>query len=297
MKIPASHGTTASVAFLGLGAMGQRMAQRLLDAETALTTWSRSGASLRAPQARRALTLPEAVEGAEIVLSMVRDDVASRDVWLGENGALRHLQPGAIVVECSTLSPAWVTELHAETQRVGARFMEAPVVGSRPQAEGGQLIFLAGGAEETVEEVRPLLLRMGSAIHHVGSPPAGAYSKLIVNTLFAAQVASLAELLGFAEKAKLNLPALLATLEGLPVLSASAKGAAAGMLSGRFDPMFPVELVGKDLRYSLASAGELAARLPMADAARRVFQEGAERGLQAENLTAVAKLYFTPCKP
>jgi 3-hydroxyisobutyrate dehydrogenase len=279
------------VTFLGLGAMGRRMARRIADAGVDLAVWSRSGISAELPGARAAQSAREAVTGARVVLSMVRDDDASREVWLGSGGALSALSPGAVVVEHSTLGPAWVTELGQAAEKARVRFLHVPVVGSRPQAETGSLVLLAGGPSEVVELARPILALVGGAIHEVGAPAAAAYAKLAVNTLFAVQVAAVAEMFGLAEKASLSPQVLLGVLEGLPVLSPSAKGAAATMIAGRFEPMFPVELVRKDLLYSLAAAAALDGHLPVGEGAARVFESAIEAGLSAENLTAVVKLY------
>jgi 3-hydroxyisobutyrate dehydrogenase len=278
------------VAFLGLGAMGGRMAQRLAGAGPELTVWNRSGIGTFVG-ARHAATVHEAVADAKVVFSMVRDDAASRAVWLGTDGALARVRAGTVVVECSTVSPAWITELSAAASRAGVLLLEAPVVGSRPQAESGGLVFLAGGRLEVLERVRPLLDHLGSAVHYVGASPGGAYAKLLVNALFGVQVAALAELLGFAAKAQLDMRLLMSALEGLPVLSPSAKGAAAGMLARRFEPMFPLELAAKDLRYILDAAAILGSRVPMVRGVSEAFDEGRALGLENENLTAVAKLY------
>lgn len=278
------------VAFLGLGAMGRRMAQRLAGAGLELTVWNRSGIGAFVG-ARHAATVREAVADARVVFSMVRDDAASRAVWLGTDGALACVGRDTAVVECSTVSPAWVTELSAAASHAGLRFIEAPVVGSRPQAESGGLVFLAGGTVDTVERVRPLLSHIGSAVHYVGASPSGAYAKLLVNALFGVQVAALAELLGFATKAQLDVQLLMRALDGLPVLSPSAKGAAAGMLARRFEPMFPLDLAAKDLRYILDAAATLGSRVPMVRGVSEAFEEGRAQGLENENLTAVAKLY------
>lgn len=282
------------IAFLGLGAMGQCMASRLVGAGREVAVWNRSGVPASVPSlgGRAVARRRDAVDGADLVFSMVRDDEASRALWLApEEGALAAMRAGAVVIECSTLTPGWVAELSREARGAGLDFIEAPVVGSRPQAEAGGLHFLAGGEAATVERVRPVLASMGSAVHHIGATPAGAYAKLIVNTLFGVQVAALAELLGFAGKARLDVGVLMQALGEMPVLSASAKAAAAGMVAGRFAPMFPVELVSKDLHYALAAAQEVGGPLPLARSASGVFEEGIARGLHEENLTAVAKLY------
>jgi 3-hydroxyisobutyrate dehydrogenase len=281
------------VAFLGLGAMGGRMATRIADAGHHLRVWSRSGVSRTTPALSRlaAATAEEAVRTADIAFSMVTDDEASRALWSGPRGALRAMRPGAILVECSTLTPGWVSELALRARDVGVEFVEAPVVGSRPHAGDGDLIFLAGGDAAVVHRARPVLARMGNAVHHVGPTPTAAYAKLIANALFGVQVAALAELLGFAAKAPLDLEALMRALDVLPMLSPSAKGAAAGMLARRFDPMFPLELAAKDVRYALAAAEAVGSVLPLVRGASEVLERGRVHGLASENLTAIAKLY------
>jgi 3-hydroxyisobutyrate dehydrogenase-like beta-hydroxyacid dehydrogenase len=284
------NNSSARVAFLGLGAMGQRMARRLADTGVELTVWNRSGTGSFVG-ARHAANVQEAVADAQVVFSMVRDDAASRAVWLGADGALSCVRPDAMVIECSTVSPAWITELATAASRASVHLLDAPVVGSRPQAESGGLVFLAGGSLEVVERARPLLNRMGSAVHYVGASPAGSYVKLLVNALFGVQVAALAELLGFAAKAQLDMEMLMKALEGLPVLSPSAKGAAAGMLARRFEAMFPIDLAAKDFHYILKAAADLGSRVPTVRGVSEAFDEGRAQGLENENLTAIAKLY------
>ncbi|WP_437870777.1 NAD(P)-dependent oxidoreductase [Sorangium sp. So ce363] len=282
------------VAFLGLGAMGGRMASCLVNDDIELKVWSRSGVPSWAPSlgAFAARTPADASRDADAVFAMVTDDEASRSVWLDDDvGALRGMRSGAVIVECSTLSPGWVSTLAGRAKDAGLEFIDAPVVGSRPHAERGHLIFLVGGDAAVLEPLRPILGRMGGAVKHVGASPAGAYAKLIVNTLFGVQVAALAEILGFAARARLDTAALMHALEGLPVLSPAASSAATGMLARRFEPMFPVSLAAKDLRYALEAAERAGGELPVSRGASEVFERGLAGGLRDENLTAVAKLY------
>ncbi|MEZ4394400.1 MAG: NAD(P)-dependent oxidoreductase [Polyangiales bacterium] len=281
------------IAFLGLGAMGRRMASRLAAAGHALRVWSRSGVPDDAPtlRAHAAPTVRAAVEGAAIVFAMVTDDDASRALWTGPDGALAAASEGALLVECSTLTPAWVSELAAAAGARGLRLLDAPVVGSRPQAEAGALTFLAGGDVEDVARATPTLTAMGGAVQHLGPTAAGASAKLVVNALFGVQVAALAELLGYAERAGLDLAALSRALEGSPVTSPAAKGALGLMRAGRHAPMFPIDLLRKDLRYVSQTAAASGGELPVTHRAGEVYARAAEGGLGGENLTAVAKLY------
>jgi 3-hydroxyisobutyrate dehydrogenase len=280
----------ARMAVLGLGAMGSRMALRLIAAGHQVTVWNRSPTAAAALQAEGAIpaeTPREAASGAGIVIAMLRDDGASRTVWTdGEEGALAGLGAEALAVECSTLSPGWMRDLAAAAAGAGRAFLAAPLVGSRPQAEAGALVFLAGGGAAEVARAEPVLRAMGSAVHHVGDAPAAATAKLVVNALFAVQVAAVAELLGLLRRAGADPARVLEAMAATPVLSGAAGGAARGMLAGAFAPQFPVGLVRKDLGYATALA-----RAPMTAAAAAVLEEAAARGLEGENLTAVAKLY------
>ncbi|MCB9607730.1 MAG: NAD(P)-dependent oxidoreductase [Polyangiaceae bacterium] len=296
--IPDTSQSQPRIALLGLGAMGRRMAQRLLSAGFPLATWSRSGlpadcdslASTFRADAR------QAVAEADIVLSMVRDDAASRELWLdSEHGALESIRKDTLVLECSTVTPDWALELGAAVEGAGGAFLDAPVLGSRPQAEAGQLIFLVGGEGTSLSRAEPIFEVCGSAHYPLGQPGAGARLKLVANALFAIQVATLAELLPTlapphstaSDRAPLLSPPIQAALERLPVLSPAALGALRGMLAAAFDPMFPIDLVAKDLGYASSQAGDA----PLTAQAHEVFRAASDAGLGGLNLTAIAKRY------
>jgi 3-hydroxyisobutyrate dehydrogenase len=281
------------ITVLGLGAMGQRIARRLIDAGHAVTVWNRSpqaAEALRALGATAAATPREAAEGAEVVLSMVYDDAASRAVWLHDSdGALHGLRASAIAIESSTLTPAWVGELGRAMAARGVAFIDAPVAGSRPQAEAGQLIVMAGGDAAVVERVTPLLLAtIAGAVHHVGAVGSGAWLKLAVNALFGTQVAAMAELLALLRGAGVDAERALAALKAMPVTSPAAAGAATLMLARQYVPQAPVDLIAKDIGYALASSTQA---LPLTAAVAERFAAAQRAGLGAENLVSVAKLY------
>ncbi|MEM1433922.1 MAG: NAD(P)-dependent oxidoreductase [Pseudomonadota bacterium] len=280
------------VTVLGLGAMGSRMAGRLLDAGYALTVWNRNadaGAVLEARGAVVAATPAAAVAAAELVISVVRDDEAARDLWLAApTGALSGLRPGTLVIESSTLTVDCVRALGSAVSEAGAAFLDAPVLGSRPQAEAGQLIHLVGGSRAALERAEPVLASLGSARIHGGPVGSGAALKLIANLLFAIQVAALGELPGRIRELGLDPQQTFAQLAGTPVLSPAAAGAAALIVNGQHAPLFPVELVAKDMRYAL---GVSADAMPVGAACAEVFERAIQRGLGAANLTVVAELY------
>lgn len=283
------------IAVLGLGAMGSRMAQRLVEANHQVIVWNRTREACL-PLAEAGAELADspraAVAGVDLALGMVRDDGSSREIWTGEEGALAAMSPGTLVVDCATLTPAWVRQLAGHCKTHGLRFLDAPVAGSRPQAEAGQLIFLVGGEEQDLAEAHPVLATMGGTIHHAGPTGAGAVLKLAVNASLAIQAATMAELLGFLGRSGLELQKALSLLVEVPVISPAAKALAEAMIQGRYEPLFPIELVRKDLHFLLASGQKVAAKTPLARCAHEVFRDAESEGLQALNITAVAKGYL-----
>ena len=285
----------ASVAVMGMGAMGSRMATRLIHAGHQVTVWNRTAANT-VPLVELGATAAEtpiaAVTDAEFVISMVRDDCASRDVWLHpEFGALPGMQRGAIAIESSTLTVDWIEELARKFRERHLMFLDAPVVGTRPQAEAGQLIYLLGGDSSVIARARPIFQATGSAVHHAGAVGSGAAVKLAINTLFAAQVAMMAELIGLLQRSTVNETKAIEIMSTTPVCSAAAKGAADAMLAGNVAPLFPIELVEKDLTYAARITEKYSAHTPIAKTALHVFRTAKQEGYEKDNITGVAKLF------
>ncbi len=268
------------------------MASRLLRAGHEVSVYNRSAEPLRdllAAGAAVGKTPCAAAEGAEIVIAMVRDNDASRAVWCDErDGALKGISAGTIAIESSTLTSGWVKELALKVQKAGARFLDAPVVGSRPQADAGQLIHLVGGDTGSFDRASSVLSELGGAAHHVGPVGAGATLKLAVNALFGIQVAAIAELLALLRSCDGNSTAMMEALASLPVTSPAVKGALA-LIQARSDaPLFPIDLVEKDFGYALEQPG---VTLPMTKAGHACFMKAKAEGLAALNITAIARLY------
>lgn len=284
-----------NIAFLGLGAMGSRMAANLLKAGYTVCVWNRNADKAQAMLALGACVVAtprEAATQADMVISMLRDDQASRYAWLDlYGGALAGMRAGSIAIESSTLSPAWIHELSTVAAKQNVDFLDAPVAGSRPQAEAAQLVYLVGGTPEVLQRAEPVLKSMGGAVHHAGAVGSGAMVKLMVNALFGIQVAAMAELLGWAARAGLDAGRVLEVLGTTPVASPAAKLAGQGMLAKNFSPLFPIELAEKDFGYAIDAASLTASHLPLTLSTHAVLGDALERGLGEQNLTSVAQLF------
>jgi 3-hydroxyisobutyrate dehydrogenase len=280
----------ARVAFLGLGIMGGGMARRLLGAGFALTVFNRNRAkaeALAAAGAKVAATAREAAASADVVLCMVADDVASRAMWLGIDGALAGAPKGAIVADCSTLSVGWVHELAQAADLCGVEFVDAPVTGSKSQAAAGELNFLFGGSTAALEKIRPVLAPMSKSITHLGPTGSGALVKLINNFVCGVQAASLAEALALIEHSGLDrAKALSVMLDGAPG-SPLVKTLAGRMTASNFDPNFLLKLMAKDLSYAIKEGGARGVTPTTAAAALEVFRRAIEAGHGEQDMSAV----------
>ena len=285
------------VAVLGLGTMGMGMARNLLKAGVPLAVYNRTAdkaSPLSGAGARIAKTPAEASSDADIVLSMLSDDDASRAAWLGENGALMAMREGAVLIECSTVSPAWVAALHAKAGAQGIRMLDAPVTGSRVQAEAGQLVFLAGGERDTLDQVRPVLEIMGRQVLHLGPVGSGTQLKLINNFLCGVQVVSFAEALAWIERSGLERGAALEFLKGAapgsPLLSAMAER----MTERTYEVNFLLRLMAKDLRYAQLAAASFGIPLATAEAPEAAFNKAQQQGYANQDMSAVVEVLREP---
>jgi 3-hydroxyisobutyrate dehydrogenase len=280
------------VALIGLGAMGSGMAGQLLKAGFPLAVYNRSSerpADAVKNGAQLAPSPREAAEEADVILAMLADDDASQAMWLGKDGALHGVKLGAIVVDCSTLSPPWVAKLALAVHEAGCEFLDAPVTGSKGHAAAGESLFLVGGEAETLDRARPVLNAMSRGIVHLGPAGSGARMKLINNFMCGVQAAALGEALAAIERSGLDREAALDVLgngaPGRPLV----KGLSPRMTDRTYDVNFALHLMQKDLRYASEEAGANGVTLRTAAAALERFNEASERGWGERDFSAVAE--------
>jgi 3-hydroxyisobutyrate dehydrogenase len=287
---PRSSMNLPSVAFLGLGIMGGGMTRRLLGAGVPLTVFNRSRAKAEALSGARVAATPrEAAAGADVVIGMVADDSASREIWLGEDGALAGARRGTVLVEASTLTVEWVRQLASAAQERGCEFIDAPVTGSKLQAASGELNFYVGGSAAALEKVRPVLTPMSRTISHLGPTGSGALLKLINNYLCAVQVASFGEALALIEHSELDRTRALAVLMEGAAASPLAKTVVARMTAPDFTPNFMLKLMTKDIGYAIKEAGARGRHLATAATALGIFQRAVGAGYGDQDMAAIVE--------
>jgi 3-hydroxyisobutyrate dehydrogenase len=282
------------VTVLGLGIMGSGIAHNVLKAGYPLTVYNRTkekAASLIEAGAQWSDTPAIAAQHAEVVISMVGDDVASRAMWLGPDGAFATMQPHAVAVECSTLSLDWIRAWHAAAAAHSLKSIEAPVAGSKLAAESGTLTLLVGGEAEPLAKARPVLASFSNNIVHFGPATSGTLYKLINNLQGAIHLLALSEGLVMAERANLNMSAVLeATLSGA-ASSPMVKGKAARVIDRDYEDVhFTIRWMHKDLTYALRAADELGVPAPLIAAAREVYKMALQLGFGDLDIAAISEV-------
>jgi len=247
------------VAVLGLGHMGTPMARRLVDAGHPVTVWNRTAGRADAVVGATVADTPAAaVDGAGVVITMLTDGAAVESVLFGESGAAAALADGSTLVEMSTIGPA---ALAAITRRLppGVAIVDAPVTGSTGAAAAGTLTILAGGPDEAVTRVEPVLAALGT-VRRCGGPGSGAALKLVLNTALVTALTSLVDVLAVADALGVARASALEALASGP-LGVAVQRATAG--AGHF----AIRLAAKDLDLALAGGVASAGELPLAEAA------------------------------
>ncbi len=284
------------VTILGTGAMGSRMAFKLLQSGFEVAIYNRTGShamELVEAGASYHTTPVSSVEGADLVISMVTDDVAAKTVWFdNEVGAIHGLQEDSIAVESSTLSVNCIKHLSLKFVDKKINFLDAPVIGSRPQADAAALIYLVGGEKQILKKIEPVLSQLSSAIYHVGTNGEGMAMKLAVNGFFASQVSAISELLGWLNKSSINRTKSIELLSNLPITSLAIKGILQLMIAAQHHPLFPIKLVEKDLGYLLSHSQTEKTTMPTLEATQLNFIEAINCGLKDKNISALETLFF-----
>ncbi len=247
---------TARVAWLGTGLMGVPMARRLLAHGHPLAAWNRTPAKaqvLAADGAHLAATPAEAVAGAACVVTMLADGPATAAVLLDE--AVRPVLAGRTVIQMGTIGVEESRALARAVGAAGADYLEAPVLGSTPQAQAGELIVMAGGDPSLYARWQPLLGILGIWPRLVGPAGAGAAMKLAMNQLIAGLTASFSASLGLVRGEGLDVATFMEVLRASALHAPTFDRKLPRMLAGDWgDPNFPTAHLAKDVRLFLAAA-------------------------------------------
>ncbi|MEO1654995.1 MAG: NAD(P)-dependent oxidoreductase [Bacteroidota bacterium] len=281
------------IAFIGLGIMGSRMAKNLLKNELALTIFNRSPEAISPlveMGAKRAHSPQDCVKEAEVVFTMLSTPEVVDQLAFGPEGFVAHMKKNALWVDHSTVNPSFSLSCHKRTQEQSIRFLDAPVAGTKPQAENGELVFFVGGRAEDREMAQPYLNMMGRKIIPVGEAGKGSSLKMLVNALLAESMLVFAETLLLGEKMGLDREFLLNMLPELPVSPPYTKAKAAMIKADNYEVQFPLEWMHKDLQLVSQTAYETNQPLLMANLAKEIYAQA--RNSEAKRLDFAAIYKF-----
>ena len=279
-----------SIAFVGLGAMGSAMAQRLLAAGHAVIGYNRTRAKAEA-LASKGLKVADsaraAVDGADFVLSMVADSEALQDVALRSDGVVAGLGRGAVWAEMSTVSPTVTRMLGERVTEKGAALLDAPVSGSSVTVAQGQLSFMVGGDPAALERIRPVLVAIGPSITHVGTLGLAVTMKVAMNLGIAVQMLAFSESVLLAEKSGIpREKAVEALLKGVTA-SPMLKYRGPFVLDMPEEALFSVMLMQKDMRLALEQGRAVGVPLPSTGLVHELLTGARGLGLAEKDFAAL----------
>jgi len=281
------------IGFVGLGLMGSRMALNLVRAGYPVIVYNRTPEKTRPLAEAGAIvagSLAEVARNSEIVITMVSDSAALQAVVLGPDGLLNSLQPGAVLVDMSTVDPKISSQVAEAVGARGAYMLDAPVSGSTMMAEQGSLSIMVGGEESVHERVREVLLKMGSRTTHVGPNGAAASLKLAVNIVIGVTMQVLAESIVLAERAGVAPEIAVEVLSNSAVASPFLKYKAPQLLQPLGPAAFTASMMQKDLTMALQMAREVGVPLPATATANEVITMARSLGLGDHDFAAVTNV-------
>jgi 3-hydroxyisobutyrate dehydrogenase len=279
--------------FIGLGEMGAPMARNLLEAGHELAVWNRSPEKvdpLVGAGARRAESPAEAASGTRATILMVTNAEATQEVLFGEKGVVQELPAGAAVINMGTIGAVATTSIAKTLGDLGYRMLDAPVTGSTPVAEAGELTIMVGADEQAFEEFEPVFAVMGKKILRIGQVGSGSRMKLINNLILGANMVALSEGLALGESAGIPAEKQLDVLLGGGASSGVAQNKRGNLTSGSYEPQFKLAHELKDLYYALELGRDLEDSLPITGLVSQIYNAGMREHAD-EDMSAVAEVY------
>jgi len=291
----------SKIAFIGLGHMGLPMACNLVKAGYDVTGFDLVPSALEqlvAAGGKAAASAREAIEGVQVVVSMLPASKHVEGLYLGDDGLLAYIQAGTLVLECSTIAPDAARKVHKAAEEVGIDMLDAPVSGGTAGATAGTLTFMTGGAASTLEKAREVLGAMGKNIFHAGAAGAGQVAKVCNNQLLAVHMIGTAEAMALGVANGLQ-PAALAEIMRLssggnwslekynPWPGVMENAPASKDYSGGF----ATELMTKDLGLAQEAAQSTGSSTPMGSLALQLYRMMMKQGNGKLDFSAVQKLF------
>jgi len=278
------------IAYLGMGTMGSGMAANLTKAGHEVSAWNRTPKTspvLQDAELRVTTDLATALEGAEVVMYCLSDDTAVDDLVFGTHNLLEHVPAGAVIIDLSTIDPETSNRERAAFEAKGHAFLDAPVFGTKGEAEGAGLWIVVGGPKDAFDSALPLFQTISETVHYMGEGGKGTSMKLVGNLLVASQLQALGEALTLAKKAGLNLADVQEVLDVADFRTPIYYGVGRGAQAGDYTVNFALKLMLKDAKLIQDFAGRLGSPVPTAATAQKYIEESIKDGHGDLNASAL----------
>ncbi len=271
----------STIAFIGLGIMGQPMSLHLQGAGhdvCGVNLVPERTKPLVDAGGRAATSIAEAVKGADVVAVMVPDSPDVEGVLAGEDGVFEHADPGTLIIDFSSIRPDVTSALAQQATDRGFRLIDAPVSGGEAGAVNAVLSIMVGGSAEDFAEAKPILEAVGKTIVHVGPTGAGQTVKAANQLIVAVNIQVVAEALVFLEAYGVDTEAAMEVLGGGLAGSKVLEQKQANMLGRTFDPGFRIDLHHKDMGIVTSAAREAGVVLPLGAIAAQLMASARANG-------------------
>ena len=278
------------IAYLGMGTMGSGMAANLAKAGHEVSAWNRTPKTspvLQDAGLRVTTDLASALAGAEVVMYCLSDDAAVDDLVFGSHNLLEQVPAGAVIIDFSTIDPETSNRERAAFEAKGHAFLDAPVFGTKGEAEGAGLWIVVGGPKNVFDSALPLFQAISETVHYMGEGGKGTSMKLVGNLLVASQLQALGEALTLAKKAGLNLADVQEVLDVADFRTPIYYGVGRGAQAGDYTVNFALKLMLKDAKLIQDFAGRLGSPVPTAATAQKYIEESIKDGHGDLNASAL----------
>ena len=282
------------IGFIGMGIMGSRMAANLQQQGQELVVYNRTknkASDLVAHGAILATSIVEVARQANIIFTMLPHPEAVKAVALGTEGFLNVLSEDSLWIDCSTTNPSFAREMSQVAAKNKIRYIDAPVAGSKNQAELQELVFLVGANQADLTGCENLLRLMGKKIVHVGEPGMGNALKLVFNLLLGISMNGFAEAMMLGEAQGIDRQMLLNALIGSPVVPPYLASKRYKLEQADYEPEFPLEWMQKDLQMVAIAGYETQVALPLANTTKEIYQQAIAQGLGRQDFSAIYQFW------
>lgn len=282
------------IGFIGIGIMGSAMAANLQKQGHELIIFNRTAKKadhLVDQGALRASSPAELAQQATIIITMLPDPNAVAEVALGTKGFIDVWQANCLWIDCSTVNPSFARKMAQEAATRQINYIDAPVAGSKHQAEQQELVFLVGADPTNLSRCQNLLQDMGNRVVHVGEPGMGNALKLVINLMLGISMAGFSEAMVLGQSLGIDSQMLLNVLLGSPVAPPYLASKKDKLAHSQYHPEFPLQWMHKDLQMVAIAGYETQTPLPLANITKEVYQQAVQQGLGRQDFSAIYEFW------